>query len=581
MKYSILNPKGTEIYNKLSEVAIHDLGLDLIVKEVTKSEPEQRIILNTLMQITADCEITKYRYDVFDDIYKNKTMRDELMEILEKIDFLREYGSFKREYDESVGVWDLMHRLDEMNDYIDCVEAIQKCLASATLNSEGLIGLKKYVDDIYEDSFFDALKEDIKGLRATTNNMRSVTVGINLNDRFEADTIGIVSVNDKPFSSSGIISNFAAKLSSSDKIQEGSDWNGNLKFTEFGATSFQVNQSLEQMAKMNVMRSNPLSTMVGVPLGDVAQDVTRYMDRVVNHMLSSSVKRIRQVLSKYASVTITDMTDLIPEFAYYIRWAEYIEKLSSQGATFCKPSSASINSAGDSSCKASSQFMHARGVYNFKLAAFMTDEHEEIITNDLDFDSENRVYILTGANRGGKTTITQAIGQLFVLAQGGIYVPGTSFEFAPVDNVFTHFPADEDKTMDLGRLGEECKRFKDIYKSSTDKSLLLLNETFSTTSFEEGYYIAKDSVKAILSKGSRTIYNTHMHKLAFDIDELNQSTANGAPIGKAVSLIVKSDAGKRSYKVEIAPPEGQSYAKDIAEKYGVTYEMLTETQAYI
>ena len=26
----------------------------------------------------------------------------------------------------------------------------------------------------------------------------------------------------------------------------------------------------------------------------------------------------------------------------------------------------------------------------------------------------------------------------------------------------------------------------------------------------------------------------------------------------------------------IAPPEGKSYAEDIAQKYGVTYELLTE-----
>ena len=49
-----------------------------------------------------------------------------------------------------------------------------------------------------------------------------------------------------------------------------------------------------------------------------------------------------------------------------------------------------------------------------------------------------------------------------------------------------------------------------------------MNESFSTTSFEEGYYIAKDSVRAILHKGMRTIYNTHMHKLAFDVEEMNE-----------------------------------------------------------
>ena len=59
------------------------------------------------------------------------------------------------------------------------------------------------------------------------------------------------------------------------------------------------------------------------------------------------------------------------------------------------------------------------------------------------------------------------------------------------------FPADEDKTLDLGRLGEACKRFKAIYEEADSSSLLLMNESFSTTSFEEGYYIAKDSVRDV------------------------------------------------------------------------------------
>ena len=128
--------------------------------------------------------------------------------------------------------------------------------------------------------------------------------------------------------------------------------------------------------------------------------------------------------------------------------------------------------------------------------------------------------------------------------------------------------------MDLGRLGEECVRFRDIYSACTKDSLLLLNETFSTTSFEEGFFIARDSVKAIAQKHTRTNYNTHMHKLAAEADEINQ-TAGAA---KVSSLIVKSENGQRSFKVEVGLPEGMSYARDIAEKYGVTFELLTDTE---
>ena len=121
-----------------------------------------------------------------------------------------------------------------------------------------------------------------------------------------------------------------------------------------------------------------------------------------------------------------------------------------------------------------------------------------------------------------------------------VFVPATSFEFVPVDCIFTHFPADEDKTLDYGRLGEECKRFRELFGSCTSDSLLLLNETFSTTSFEEGFFIAKDAVRAILKKGTRCIYNTHMHKLAADIDSLNaESAAEGAKV-KAESLVALS-----------------------------------------
>ena len=56
---------------------------------------------------------------------------------------------------------------------------------------------------------------------------------------------------------------------------------------------------------------------------------------------------------------------------------------------------------------------------------------------------------------------------------------------SPCDNIFTHFPADENQTVNLGRLGEESKRISEIFSLATDKSLLLFNESLATTSFTE------------------------------------------------------------------------------------------------
>ena len=568
-KYSLLFPNQSLPYRKLTDLAVHDIGMDSVLLKLSREKNEQVYISNVMKMVTSDPTNARYRSDVFDDIYKNKAMREELLELLDKVNFLKEYGSYKHDNDHEPGVWDLVHRLEEINDYIKSIGAIYKCLSNADIHSEGLLGLKKYVEGLYEDNGFEELKKDISELKADTSCLKSVTVGINLNERFEASGVGLISVNSRPFSKSNLVSHFMDKVSGKDIINESSDWDGDYKFDEIQAKGPLQNGAdfvppvFSPMAMMSIMKVSDAD--------DTTKEITNYMDKITDRMLSQTVKHLRNVLNKYTMLTVGDITDLIPEFIFYVRWAEYIEKMSDKGAVFCKPEA--LDELKETENK---PLMDAKGVYNIKLLSEHSSAFEDIVRNDLDFTREHTLYILTGANMGGKTTITQSIGQLYFMAQAGIYVAASRFKYVPVDDIFTHFPADEDKTMDLGRLGEECKRFKELYENATEKSLMLLNETFSTTSFEEGYYIAKDCSKAILKKGIRTIYNTHMHKLALDISEINDEEVPA----KAASLVVKAKEGKRLYEVEVAPPVGLSYAKDIAEKYGVTFEMLSASDAH-
>lgn len=558
---SIVFPEGS--YDRcrvLSETAVHDLGLDVICRGLSNKEKEQSLILGIMSRITDDPEVVQFRLDVFEDIYNNPEFRERMLGILDKIEFLRDFGSFRRDNEESSGTWDLVHRLEEIRDYIGYVEALQQCLGDGNLKSKGLRDLKERIDEIYNDSSFAQLKQDIAGLKASTSNLKSVTLGVNLNERFEAKEIGLISVNSKAFSKSTILENFGNMIVRKDSIKEDVSWDGSMRFQPFSMGEERAGGKMEGLARARMMIQNPVLMMALVPDGDMGKDVTSHMDRITDHMLGKTMRAVKEVLNKYTGLSIMDITALIPEFVYYVRWAEYIKRQVGKGRVFCK---ASV-------LKAGALRMKARGFYNMRLLDFADD----IVDNDLDFDDGKSTYILTGANRGGKTTVTQAVGLMYVLAQGGIFVPAREFAFRPVDCVFTHYPADEDKTLDYGRLGEECKRFRELFGRCTENSLLLLNETFSTTSFEEGFFIAKDAVRAILKKGTRCIYNTHMHKLAADIDSLNrESEAEGAKT-KAASLVALSDGGERSFKVKVAPPQGMSYAKDIAEKYGVTYEML-------
>lgn len=613
---------GEENFRTISDVTFHDLGIDFICEKLTEKNEEQIYFRQILSKMTDDAEIAEYRIGIFDDIFQNPEMSKNLLSQLEQIDYEKRFSGFSGRYEESNSAWELLHRLEQIANYIKSVEAIHSCLSGYDLKSDGMKNLKNHIEKIYNENGFAELKKDISELKATTQNLKSVTLGVNLNEKFEAHGIGVVSFNKKTFTKSAVIGDFVSKVAKTETLNE-KNWNENYKF-------HQIEDGKEEL----------FSKLIGIAgLSDPrAQTSPFYMDKIANSMIGSIVHKLNQTLKKYIYLPVTEITELIPQFVFFIRFAEYIKRMQAEGFKFCKPEIAKGEPK---------YFMSAKGVYNFKLlSAFenkadfqsenrLQDENvfqntnesqkesgrkteskrenadNRIVANDLDFDKNHLVYILTGANRGGKTTFTQAIGLLFVLAQAGLYVPGESFVFNPADSIYTHFPADEDKTMDLGRLGEECKRFKEIYSVATETSLILLNETYSTTSFEEGFYIAKDSVRAILKKGIRTIYNTHMHKLAFDIEEINssleQNRSNGSGTEqnfhesanpheekrdskkeckssgfqsksgfKASSLVVKTENGERSFKVEIAPPEGVSFAKDIAEKYGVTFEMLTK-----
>ena len=405
-KYSLLYPAEQAEYKTLSQTTMHDLGLDQICKKLSAKEAEQNYILNVMARMYADPVVTQYRCDIFEDVLQNKKMRDDMMEILGRINFLKDYGGFKREYDDSASIWDLLHRLDEINDYIKCVDALHTCLADPQLHSAGFLGLREYVEEIYADNGFAELKQDIAGLKLDTSQLKSITVGINLNDRFEADGIGLVSINSKYFTKAGILGNFYEHIAAKDRINADTAWKKDFKFQPFDVNAEgALHTPLQKAMGAGATVADAMVGIVGIPEGDQAKDVTRYTDRIVNHMVSHMVKRAKEVLNKYVSVTITDMTDLIPEMMYYIRWAEYMKKLQDKGFSFAK---AVVSQASDQ--EADRYEMRARGIYNLKLAVFETEESGNIVTNDLDFDKLHRVYVLTGANRGGKTTITQAIG---------------------------------------------------------------------------------------------------------------------------------------------------------------------------
>jgi DNA mismatch repair ATPase MutS len=166
-----------------------------------------------------------------------------------------------------------------------------------------------------------------------------------------------------------------------------------------------------------------------------------------------------------------------------------------------------------------------------------------------------------------------ALGAAVAFAMLGLPVPAESAEISVVDGIFTHFPEGADDTIDKGRLGEECARLREIFDEVTEDSLILLDESLSSTGAYEATYIASEILTAFAAMSVRGIFSTHLHELAAELDNIAART-HGAPIDTLVAGI--EGEGKRSFKIIRAKPDGKSYARDIANRYGLTYENIVK-----
>ena len=210
---SILFPWQEEVeYRPLPETAWHDLGLDVLTEKIAAQPQEVPLIRRVMTSLTPDPRVSAFRADVFEDLLAHPEIRNRLMKLLEQVKTFYDYGVTVRPNDRDDSLWDLLHRLEEYHDYIITVEEIRECLSDASLSSRGLVQLKETVDGIYAENGFAALKKDVEEMRIDASQMKSLTLGINLNERFEAVNMGLVSVNAKPFTQSGILKNFLSAV---------------------------------------------------------------------------------------------------------------------------------------------------------------------------------------------------------------------------------------------------------------------------------------------------------------------------------------------------------------------------------
>ncbi len=179
---------------------------------------------------------------------------------------------------------------------------------------------------------------------------------------------------------------------------------------------------------------------------------------------------------------------------------------------------------------------------------------KNIVNNSIE-NINSKLIFITGANRGGKSTFLRGVGQCILLMGAGLYVPATKFNAKIYEKIFTHFKREEDPELKMGKFGEELKRLNGIIDHVKKGSIILFNESFSSTDALEGSYVASEIIDALKEKNIDTIFVTHFYELPYMYIKRG---------GDTVFLKAeRTNTGERTYKIIKGKPEDTGYAIDL------------------
>ncbi len=548
--------QATELHGNLGPNAEQDLELRSIAKAIAGTRHDPQLVLELLARPLRDPKVLEHRYSLLQALHRDSSLRTKLEHILPQ---LAELSVFRRAAagNESQ-VLQTIWRLGELELYVLAVQQLHDILKSYQESDNTIGRVARRVASLYQDPLFDELRRELPELQEAIRKRRSVTVGINLDERLRPTEAALLSVNAEQISERSLLGGFLSRF--------------------LGSRSAARNPSLRSHGKLHYAR------LPREFAGSEGRPPLTPLFRELETLLEHTTRPVQHALERYLRLETGWLAGLREELGPFCGAASLMHELEDAGLPVCLPALQ----------PARERHFSADALYNLRLAIqtvidrsdnAMTPPRSEtseasdralqapIVTNPARFDTEARAFILTGPNHGGKTTYTQAIGMAFVMAQAGLFVPARSAQLSPADRIETHFPAPEALELDGGRLSEEAARLSELFDAITGESLVLLNESLASTGAGEATYLAEDLMRGLCVLGCRTVFATHLHDLAARIEEINATVESDTQLA---SLVATGRMHAEPFTVIRSAPVGRSFAREIAQQHGISFEAISD-----
>ncbi len=534
-------PPGAEDLATVDDDAARDLELDAVVDWIGAVRPDRRAYVRHLLtHPPLRLAAIRWRAAAMRDVLASPRLADALESAARALD---ELGKHRPEHFPSqVGrAARIGARVVELRAFLRTLAILGDALAGDDVRAPALLALREDVRQTLEAPETRGLQAEMPALSAALEQVRSVTVGINVGPGLEPEG--------------------AVLLGFSNRAASAVD-TALLRFTRAQGQGPGQASGQGQRGLVRLFRHSPVNWQgEGRMVGDVQA------------LLEAVATPIERALHGYRSIQTQAVLHLHDEFVTLVGAARMARQWAAAGlpasvAEFPDPDAGEGWAAQDG--------FHP-------VLARQTSSGAALTLNGVAFGPRGTVWILTGPNRGGKTTYLRAAGLVQVLGQCGLPVPARSARLRPAARVFTHFPVPEAGVAGQGRLDEEAERMGRIFAACSPGDMVLLNEVLAGTSAPEGSALAADILRGLRIAGCNVVYATHLHDLARRTDELNGSVEGAAPI-RSLTVRTEADHGqgalvrRPTYRVVPGEPEGASFfASQIARRHGVSLPQIVAT----
>ena len=161
---------------------------------------------------------------------------------------------------------------------------------------------------------------------------------------------------------------------------------------------------------------------------------------------------------------------------------------------------------------ASKSFVNAKALRHVLIEHIQTNEL--YVANDVVLgDGTTDGILLYGTNAVGKTSFIRALGISIIMAQAGLFVPCTQFQFKPYSAIFSRILGTDNLFKGLSTFAVEMSELRVILKMADENSLILGDELCSGTETESALSIFVAGLMNMQTKRCSHIFATHFHEI--------------------------------------------------------------------